>query len=61
VATYDDTIAWLQRLEVSGGWDLKLERMQAALALRMHSYYRTVLELDRTALKQPVSRFLNIG
>jgi len=32
--TYDDTIAWLQRLEVSGGWDLKLERMRAALALR---------------------------
>ena len=34
VATYDDTIAWLQRLEVSGGWDLKLERMHAALAIR---------------------------
>jgi dihydrofolate synthase/folylpolyglutamate synthase len=36
VASYDDTIAWLQRLEVSGGWDLKLERMRAALALRGH-------------------------
>lgn len=34
MATYDDTIAWLQRLEVSGGWDLKLERMHAALAIR---------------------------
>ena len=36
MAAYDDTIAWLQRLEVSGGWDLKLERMRAALALRGH-------------------------
>jgi dihydrofolate synthase/folylpolyglutamate synthase len=34
VPSYDETIAWLQRLEVSGGWDLKLERMRAALALR---------------------------
>src|SRR4030095_11871188 len=36
VPSYDETIAWLQRLEVSGGWDLKLERMRAALALRGH-------------------------
>src|SRR4030095_16924854 len=36
VASYDQTVAWLQRLEVSGGWDLKLERMRAALALRGH-------------------------
>jgi dihydrofolate synthase/folylpolyglutamate synthase len=36
VSSYDDTIAWLQRLEVTGGWDLKLERMRAALALRGH-------------------------
>jgi dihydrofolate synthase/folylpolyglutamate synthase len=36
VSSYDETVAWLQRLEVSGGWDLKLERMQAALALRGH-------------------------
>ena len=34
--TYVETIAYLQRLEVSKGWDLKLERMQAALALRGH-------------------------
>src|SRR5262249_13330189 len=36
VLTYDETIAWLQALEVTAGWDLKLERMQAALALRGH-------------------------
>jgi dihydrofolate synthase/folylpolyglutamate synthase len=36
VASYDETIAWLQRLEVARGWDLKLERMRAALALRGH-------------------------
>jgi dihydrofolate synthase/folylpolyglutamate synthase len=36
VNSYDDTVAWLQRLEVSGGWDLKLERMRAALALCGH-------------------------
>jgi dihydrofolate synthase / folylpolyglutamate synthase len=34
--SYEDTIAWLQRLEVTSGWDLKLERMRAALALRGH-------------------------
>lgn len=36
MTSYAETIAWLQRLEVSGGWDLKLERMRAALALRGH-------------------------
>jgi dihydrofolate synthase/folylpolyglutamate synthase len=36
MTSYDDTVAWLQRLEVTGGWDLKLERMRAALALRGH-------------------------
>ncbi len=34
--TYDETIAWLQALEITAGWDLKLERMRAALALRGH-------------------------
>lgn len=33
---YDETIAWLQALEIAAGWDLKLERMHAALALRGH-------------------------
>src|SRR5262245_39523222 len=33
---YDETIAWLQALEITKGWDLKLERMRAALALRGH-------------------------
>ena len=37
---YRDTIAWLQGLEVAAGWDLKLERMQAALALRGHPQSR---------------------
>ena len=36
LTAYDDTIAWLQALEVAAGWDLKLERMRAALALRGH-------------------------
>jgi dihydrofolate synthase/folylpolyglutamate synthase len=36
VATYAETIAFLQGLEVSRGWDLKLERMHAACALRGH-------------------------
>jgi dihydrofolate synthase/folylpolyglutamate synthase len=36
VDTYAETIAYLQGLEVSKGWDLKLERMRAALALRGH-------------------------
>jgi dihydrofolate synthase / folylpolyglutamate synthase len=31
---YADTIAWLQSLEVTKGWDLGLERMRAALARR---------------------------
>jgi len=34
VATYAETLAWLSGLEVSAGWDLKLERMRAALARR---------------------------
>jgi dihydrofolate synthase/folylpolyglutamate synthase len=34
VAAYDETIAYLLGLEVARGWDLKLERMRAALALR---------------------------
>jgi dihydrofolate synthase/folylpolyglutamate synthase len=34
--TYDETIAWLAALEVTAGWDLKLERMRAALARRGH-------------------------
>ena len=33
---YDETIAWLAGLEITAGWDLKLERMRAALALRGH-------------------------
>src|SRR5262249_31503284 len=33
---YEDTIAYLAALEVSVGWDLKLERMQEALARRRH-------------------------
>jgi dihydrofolate synthase/folylpolyglutamate synthase len=36
VASYAETIAYLQGLEVSKGWDLKLERMRAALDLRGH-------------------------
>jgi dihydrofolate synthase/folylpolyglutamate synthase len=36
VGAYEDTLAWLSALEVSAGWDLKLERMQAALARRGH-------------------------
>ena len=34
--TYEETLAYLTGLEVSAGWDLKLERMQAALARRGH-------------------------
>ena len=34
--TYEETIAWLAGLEVSSGWDLKLERMRAAVARRGH-------------------------
>jgi dihydrofolate synthase/folylpolyglutamate synthase len=33
---YEQTIAWLSGLEVSAGWDLKLDRMRAALARRGH-------------------------
>lgn len=36
MGTYADTIAYLQGLERSRGWDLKLERMRAAVALRGH-------------------------
>jgi dihydrofolate synthase/folylpolyglutamate synthase len=36
VGAYDDTLAWLSGLEVAAGWDLKLERMRAALARRGH-------------------------
>ena len=34
--TYEETVAWLAGLEVSAGWDLKLDRMRAALARRGH-------------------------
>jgi len=36
MGAYDDTLAYLTGLEVSAGWDLKLERMAAALARRGH-------------------------
>ena len=36
MATYDETLAWLSGLEISAGWDLKLERMRAALGRRGH-------------------------
>jgi len=36
VSAYADTIAYLQSLELTKGWDLKLERMCAALDLRGH-------------------------
>jgi dihydrofolate synthase/folylpolyglutamate synthase len=36
VGAYEDTLAWLSALEVSAGWDLKLERMRAALVRRGH-------------------------
>jgi dihydrofolate synthase/folylpolyglutamate synthase len=36
MSAYRDTLAWLSSLEVSSGWDLKLERMRAALARRGH-------------------------
>ena len=34
MSAYDETLAYLSGLEVSAGWDLKLERMRAALARR---------------------------
>src|SRR5207249_3442642 len=34
--TYEETVAYLAGLEVSAGWDLKLERMRAALDRRGH-------------------------
>ena len=36
MGAYEDTVAWLQALEVRTGWDLKLERMRAACARRGH-------------------------
>jgi dihydrofolate synthase/folylpolyglutamate synthase len=36
MSAYHDTLAWLSSLEVSRGWDLKLERVRAALARRGH-------------------------
>ena len=36
MGAYEDTIAYLAGLEVSVGWDLKLERMREALARRGH-------------------------
>jgi dihydrofolate synthase/folylpolyglutamate synthase len=36
VDAYQETLAWLLALERTRGWDLKLERMRAALALRGH-------------------------
>jgi dihydrofolate synthase/folylpolyglutamate synthase len=36
VGAYEETLAYLTGLEVAAGWDLKLERMRAALALRGH-------------------------
>ncbi len=36
MGAYEETIAYLTGLEVSAGWDLKLERMRAALARRGH-------------------------
>src|SRR6187455_2692683 len=36
VDAYRSSLDYLTRLEVSAGWDLKLERMRAAVALRGH-------------------------
>jgi dihydrofolate synthase/folylpolyglutamate synthase len=36
VGAYEETLAWLSGLEVTSGWDLRLERMRAALARRGH-------------------------
>jgi dihydrofolate synthase / folylpolyglutamate synthase len=36
MGAYEDALGWLSSLEVSAGWDLRLERMRAALALRGH-------------------------
>jgi hypothetical protein len=33
---YEETLAYLSGLEVTAGWDLKLERMRAALERRGH-------------------------
>jgi dihydrofolate synthase/folylpolyglutamate synthase len=36
MGAWEDTLGYLWGLEVAGGWDLKLERMRAALARRGH-------------------------
>ncbi len=36
MSSYEATLEWLLRLEAAAGWDLKLERMRDALALRGH-------------------------
>ena len=36
MSAYEDALAYLSGLEVSAGWDLKLDRMRAALARRGH-------------------------
>jgi dihydrofolate synthase/folylpolyglutamate synthase len=36
MGAYEETVGWLASLEVTSGWDLKLERMRAALARRGH-------------------------
>jgi dihydrofolate synthase/folylpolyglutamate synthase len=36
VGAYEDTLAWLSSLEAATGWDLKLERMRAAVAHAGH-------------------------
>ena len=36
MGAYEETLAYLTGLEVSAGWDLKLDRMRAALARRGH-------------------------
>src|SRR5262245_2264267 len=49
VSSYDETIAFVQGLEVARGWDLKLERMRAACALRRHPERRfTVVHVAGT-------------
>src|ERR671936_411869 len=36
MGAYEETLAYLSGLEVTAGWDLKLERMRAALERRGH-------------------------
>ncbi len=40
MGAYEETLAYLSALEVSAGWDLKLERMRAAVALRGQPHAR---------------------